>query len=201
MAAGRSKGASPLVAAAAALEEELRQYDELAAEARRTTIDGEKSLRRAIELVRDSAGRNDRIQEKLRALVAEMESARKRQVESLDALVHAARTLEQRAQQHDVLMSRFAELGESAKRINALTQELSKRREAGAPESEILEGLAAIQVEMATVVAEAEALGSRAREEQWPEVARQADAIRQQVLAAKNKLQLAHRTVASRAPS
>lgn len=195
------KTASPLVTAAAALDEELRAYDELAAEAKRAPMNSEKGLQRAIKIVQDSAGRNERIQEKLKGLVAEIELARTRQVESLNTLLEAARAVETRAQQHDGMMQRFAALGESARQVNTMTVALSERRQAGAAEAELLEGLNGIQIQMATVVAEAEALTILATEQDWPDFARQADAVRQQVLAAKNKLVLAHRTVATRAPS
>jgi hypothetical protein len=56
-------------------------------------------------------------------------------------------------------------------------------------------------MEMAAVVGEAETLVEAAKRETWPEIARQADGIRQQMLSANNKLALAQRTVASRAPS
>jgi hypothetical protein len=196
-----SRNAPPLVAAAAALDDELRAYDELAAEARRIKFDSEKSLQRGLRIVQESQERNDVVQEKLRALVAQIEQARVRQVESLNTLLEAAKTLQARAQEHDDLMARFAALGESSQRVNALTVELSAKRSAGASESEILQGLGEIQVHMASVVAEAEALAQRATAQGWPELARQADAVRQQVLAAKNKLALAHKTVATRAPS
>jgi hypothetical protein len=196
-----SKNVPPLVAAAAALDDELRAYDELAAEAHRIKFDSEKSLHRGLRIVQDSQERNDVIQEKLRALVAEIEQARGRQVESLNKLLEAAQTVQARVQEHEALMARFAALGESAQRVDALTLELSAKRTAGASESDLLQGLGEIQVQMATVVGEAEALAQRATEQDWPELARQADAVRQQVLAAKNKLALAHKAVATRAPS
>jgi hypothetical protein len=183
------------------VDDELRGYDELAQEARRTKIDGEKGLKRVVALVQESAGRNERIQEKLKTLVAEIEAARSRQVESLNTLLEAARTVEARAQQHEALMHRFVALGESAERVNTMALEISERKRAGAPEAELLERLNGIQMQMATVVAEAEALATRADEELWPDLARQANAVRQQVLAAKNKLSLAHKALASGAPS
>jgi hypothetical protein len=198
---GTPKALSPLVVAAAAVDDELRGYDELAQEARRTKIDGEKGLKRVVAIVQESAVRNDRIQEKLKVLVTEIEAARTRQVESLNTLLEAARTVEARAVQHESLMHRFAELGESAERVNAMAIEISERKRAGAPEAELLERLNGIQLQMATVVAEAEALATRADEEHWPDLARQANAVRQQVLAAKNKLSLAHKALASGAPS
>jgi hypothetical protein len=198
MASGARKGESPRVEAAAAVDEELRAYDALAEEARHLAIDGEKGLRRATAIVQDSAARQDRIQERLKALVGEIESARTRQVESLTALLEAARTLEVRARQHDEILQRFAALGESAKRCNELASSLSQRRAAGLSDTELLGGLVEIQTSMAAVAGEAEALCTRAQTDRWPEIARQVDSVRQQVLAAKNKLALAHRTMAGK---
>ena len=201
MAGAHANPPSPLVAAAAALEGELRAYDELAHEAQRLRIDGERGLRRGIAIVQESGGMSERIQERLRALVAEIEEVRARQVQSLTALLEAATTVEKRAQQHTELMQRFAALGESAGQVNALAMALSEKRAVGASDTELLPDLQGIQVHIDVVVAEAEALSHRAREEQWPDLARQADSLRQQVLSAKNKLALAYKTVAMRAPS
>jgi len=198
MATAGKKGDSPLVAAAAAVDEELRAYDALAEEARRLDIEGEKSLRRATAIIQDSASRQDRIQERLRALVDEIEHARTRQVQSLTALLEAARTLEARTQQHDAILQRFAALGESARACNELAVSLSQRRAAGLSDGEMLAGLVEIQTSMAAVVGEAEALTARAQTDRWPELARQVDSVRQQVLAAKNKLALAQKAMSQR---
>jgi hypothetical protein len=199
--ASAPKGMSSLVAAAAALDDELRAYDDLALEAKRAHTDSEKGLQRAIKIVQDSTGRNEHIQEKLQNLVKEIENARVRQEESLRALLGVAREVQSRAVQHEEMSQRFGALGESAKHVNTLTMALSERRETGATEAEVLAGLGEIQIQMAAVVAEAEVLTALANEQSWPEFARQADSVRQQVLAAKNKLVLAHRSMANRAPS
>jgi hypothetical protein len=192
------KGDSPLVAAAAAVDEELRAYDTLAEEARRLDIEGEKGLKRATAIIQDSASRQDRIQERLKALVDEIEHARTRQVESLTALLEAARTLEVRSRQHDEILRRFAALGESARHCNELAVSLSQRRAAGLTDSEMVAGLVEIQTSMAAVVGEAEALTTRAQSDNWPDLARQVDSVRQQVLAAKNKLALAQKAMSQR---
>ena len=49
--------------------------------------------------------------------------------------------------------------------------------------------------------AEADELTGIAEKDEWPEIARQGDAVRQQVNAAKNKLATAKRNIASGAPS
>jgi uncharacterized iron-regulated protein len=202
MSASRGPKTTPLlVAAAAALDDELRAYDELADELQHIKFNGEKALQRGLRIVQESQERTAVIQDKLRSLVAQIEETRGRQVQSLNVLLEGAKMLQSRSQEHDELLARFGAVGESARRVNELTVELSAKRAAGASESELLQGLAEIQTQMAAVVAEAEALAQRAEAQGWPEVGRQADAVRQQVLAAKNKLALAHKAFAGRAPS
>ncbi len=193
--------ASPLVVAAAALDDELRHYDALAKEASASPVNSGKALERAKQLVEESASRSEAIQERLRALVAQIEEARLRQVDSLKMLLEAARLVQARTKQYDALLGRFKALGEGAHSVNALASEVSLKRSAGASEAEILEGIGQIQVHMASVVAEAEAISALAASQDWPDVARQADAVRQQVLAAKNKLTVVQRAAAKRAPS
>jgi chromosome segregation ATPase len=183
------------------VDEELRAYDELARDAQRIEIDGEKSIARAARMLEDATKRQPAIQEKLRALVGEIEAARLQQQKSLDTLVEVSQSLQARATQYSELMDRFAELGEAAKGVNSLTTALSARRSEGAHEGELLAGLQELELRMNTVVERAESLAHDAEQYGWPEIARQADAVRQQVNAAKNKLVLAHRAVAGRAPS
>jgi len=197
----RSSSVTPLVAAAAAVDAELREYDELARAARRIALDGEKALAHAARLLSESTQRQPRIQEKLRALVGEIEGARLRQKESLDMLVETSRALEARANEFDALMRRFAAVGESAQAIHRLTSEISTRKSSGASEADLLEGLLQIEQQMGKVISDAEDLARSAGRDGWPEMSRQADSIRQQVGSAKNTLALACKTVASRAPS
>jgi hypothetical protein len=192
---------SPLVAAAAAVDEELREYEELAREARRIALDGEKGLARAARLLSESTTRQPRVQEKLKTLVGAIEGARVRQQESLDVLVEISRTLEARAGEFDALMKRFASVGESAQIIQQLTNAVSAKKNSGAPETELLDGLRALEEHMRKVVVDAQELAREAERTGWPEMARQADSIEQQVRAAKNKLALAYQHVAARAPS
>ena len=195
------KEPSPLVAAAAALDEERSGLTDLAEETKHEALDGERSMSRTTKALSASVEQQARIETRLRALVEEIERARVRQQESTKALVDVAHEVERRAKSRDALLARFAALGESAGYVNSLAVELGERKNAGAADAEILERLAGIQMEMAAVVGEAETLVEAAKRETWPEIARQADGIRQQMLSANNKLALAQRTVASRAPS
>jgi hypothetical protein len=196
-----AKKDSPLVLAAAALDEELRRYDALADEAKRSHIDSGKTLERAVRVVQESTAHNESVHQKLRGLVKEIEEARVRQVESLNVLLEAAKRAQARSEQYEALLKRFAALGETARRVNALAVEAEAKRLRGAPEAAILQGLDDVQTQMAAVAAEAEALLALATEQNWTDLERQADAVRQQVLAARNRLVAARRAAATRAPS
>jgi hypothetical protein len=193
--------ASPLVVAANAVHEEVRSYADLAAEAKRISLDSEKSLAKVSRLLEDATGRQGRVQEKVRALVSEIESIRVLQEQSLGALAEVARALEARAARFQALMQRFVALGERAKETNTLMTALAAKKESGAAEADLLEGFHDVEVSIDHVVADSEELSRDAGEDDWPEISRQADAIRQQVRAAKNRLTLAHRAIAGRAPS
>ena len=191
----------PLVAAAASLDEVLTGLSALAEGATHEPLDSEKSMSRAARALSAAVEQQGLIERCLRAVVDEIERARVHQQESTQTLLDAAHAVERRAKSRDALLARFSALGESARQANTLAVEVSERRTQGATETETLEHLSALQIEMASVVAEAEALAEAARAERWPEIARQADGARQAILAAKNKLALAHRSVASGAPS
>jgi hypothetical protein len=190
-----------LVAAAMALDDELRAFDELAREAREQRMNGQKALSRTTALLSESIHARERIESGVRNLVAEIGGCQKRQQDSIQILVDVAATLERRTKERDDLLARFAGLGASAARVNLLAANLSNRRQEGADEVEILGLLMDIQAEMTGVAAEADALTEAAETSEWPEIARQADAVRQQVNAVKSKLAAAHRNIASSAPS
>ena len=158
-------------------------------------------MARATRALADSALYHERIEAKLKALVAAIDGVRARQQTSVEALVSVAHTVELRAKSRDGLLRRFAELGGSAGQVNQLALELTTRSSEGASHEELFALLTSLEARMGGVVDEAQAIAEAASTEGWPEIARQADGIRQQTLSAKNKLALAYRSVASGAPS
>ncbi len=198
---GKPKEESDLLTAAAALEDEIRAFADLASQTKRESLDTDRSMARATRALSDSALYHERIEEKLKALVAAIEGVRLRQQSSVEALVAISRTVELRAKSRDAVLQRFAELGSSAAQVNQLALELGTRRGDGASSQELSALLTELDARMGGVVSDAQAIAEAAAADGWPEIARQADAIRQQTLAAKNKLVLAHRSIAGSAPS
>jgi chromosome segregation ATPase len=197
----RPKETPALVAAAASLVDELSALDALAEEARHCRMRTEKGLSRAARLLTDSVEYRARIEEKLRALVGEIEAARTQQQQSIQALLEVAHELDERSKERDTLLARFGALGATAAQVSALAVKLGDRRNEGAGEQELLERLGDIRGQMERVAAEARALAETAEAGGWTEIARQADALRQEVLSTQNKLAMAQRSLAARAPS
>ncbi len=198
---GRPKETPSLVVAAASLVDELRALDGLAEEAKHCRMRTEKGLSRATRLLTDSVEYRARIEEKLRALVMEIEAARTHQQQSIQALLEVAHELDERSKERDTLLSRFGALGASAAQVSELAVKLGERKSEGAGDQELLERLGDIRGQMDRVASEARALAEAAEVGGWAEIALQADALRQEILAAQNKLAMAQRSVAARAPS
>jgi hypothetical protein len=190
-----------LVAAAMALDDELRAFDEIARQAKDQRMNSQKTLGRTAAVLNESVEARARIEAGVRRLVTEIGGAQERQQRSVQALVEVAAELERRTKEREALLARFLGLGTSAASVNALAADLATRRQEGALETEVLELLREIQTKMSDVAAEADALAEAAEKDGWPEIARQADAVRQQVNAVKSKIAAAHRTISAGAPS
>jgi hypothetical protein len=195
------KDVPSLVAAAMALDDELRAFDEIARQAKDQRMNSQKTLGRTAAVLNESVEARARIEAGVRRLVTEIGGAQERQQRSVQALVEVAAELERRTKEREALLARFLGLGTSAASVNALAADLATRRQEGALETEVLELLREIQTKMSDVAAEADALAEAAEKDGWPEIARQADAVRQQVNAVKSKIAAAHRTISAGAPS
>jgi hypothetical protein len=93
-------------------------------------------------------------------------------------------------------MTRFAMLGETAKVLNEGLQKLGGYKGNpydGNDASELREALGQIDVGMTTVAQHAAELAKEAAARELSDLGRQADGLRQQILAAKNRLAHLHK--------
>jgi len=168
---------SELSEAALALDRELRRFEELAAQAAKVKLNSEKSLERATDALTRAAESQDRIHANVQQLVAAVAAARQRQETEAAALMARAEQISARRKEFAELLQRMAGLGEMARAIqNALREGPS--------------GLEDVQGPMQRIADEAAAIAHDAQEKDMEDVARQADVLRQQVLAARNKVGL-----------
>ena len=168
-----------LGAAAAALEAELRRFDQIAELLARLKLDSEKNLDRAMRAAQDAAQTEERVSAAVVELVAAVARARERQEGQATAVAERAREVGARRLELQAIVARFAELGSEASAINALLKEGG--------------GLDEAAERMEKIAGTAKGLRDDAEGRGFPEPARQAESLRQQMLSARNKLKLVER--------
>lgn len=198
-AAKKSEG--PLTAAASAFEVELERYERIAAELHRTEVSSEKTLSRSKKLLGESSECEQRLGALLGQLLQAMNGARETQQTSMQHALDAAQRLQRRADELNSLLARFAKLGEQAREVNEPVASIMAAQSSGASAEEILPALNDARGRMETIISGADAIATAAAEGNWPDLVREASALRDQVQASRNKLLRAHRDVAERAPS
>jgi chromosome segregation ATPase len=184
---------SPLVAAAEAFDETLRRFGALTEAAGRGGLDSQKGLERAGEMLKEIAACEEELQERAQALMTALGAARDTQQAQAVIVRDRALEIQKRTEDYRNVMLRFETLGQDASALNASAQGLAARR-GGADEmvrdGELLAGLDELQERMGAVAGRAESLASDARAADFDDLSRKADALRQQILAARNKISL-----------
>lgn len=183
------EGRAPLTEAAAALEAELKRFEELSAAARKVPLDSEKNLGRAARALAETADSQERTAVLVRALVEAINRARDHQQQTAEVLLARAEELKAQTENLEALLGRFKTLGADAREIQALVQAASER---GAARD--IEGALAIldqaREKIDGIATRATDLATDAKAKGIADVEREADSLRQQLLAARNKLGL-----------
>lgn len=188
-----TKEGTALSAAAAALDHELKKFEELVLAANKVPLTTEKNLGRAARAMSDAAEGHDRVAQAVRVLVTAITSARERQQVHADTIQARAEEIKERTQQYEELLRRFGGLGEEAAKLNASVQQVAlQRSEAKTPADNeaVVAQLAEIHRSMGELADKAGALQQASNDVEIEDVARQAESLRAQLLAARNKLSL-----------
>lgn len=180
---------APLTEAAAALEAELKRFEEMASSARKMPLDTEKNLARAARALQETADAQERTADLVRALVSAINHARDQQQAQAEALLARAEQLKAQTENLEDLLGRFKTLGADAREIQGLVQ-LASERGAAQDLPGALEVLDRAREKIDAIAGSASALANDARAKGISDVEREADSLRQQLLAARNKLSL-----------
>jgi hypothetical protein len=128
-------------------------------------------------------------------------SAREQQERQAALAAQRAEEVRERTAVYGELLKRFQALGAEAADLNAMGQNLSARKpDAGAGAARdpaFANGLRDLAQRMGEVADHAQGLLTAARDADFEDVARQAESLRQQLLAARNKVQLLHGSLAT----
>jgi DNA repair exonuclease SbcCD ATPase subunit len=173
------KPTSEVVRAAEALEDELEKLEALSRTVSKLRLDSEKNISKAARALNEAVTLPERLGERLRELATAMQELQRRQQAALEPLAMRATEIQQRMQRLGEHMQAFARLGEAAGQLTALLQ--SEQREDPS-------ALEQVESQLAQIADGARALFEQARADDFPEVARQADSLKQRISALRGRL-------------
>lgn len=174
------KDVPDIVRAAEALEAELVKLEILSRAVRKLRLDSEKSIARAAKELNEALAVPERLAAGLQGLAAAMQQMQTRQQAALEPLAEGAAEIQRRMGRLSEHLQAFAALGEAAARVTSMLQ-------AGNGDQAALFGQA--RSELTRIGEGARALLEAARGDDFPEVARDAEALKQRVQALKKKLE------------
>jgi methyl-accepting chemotaxis protein len=183
---------SELVNAAQSIEEELRKFEVLAEEVRTGALRSQKHLEKMGKLLTSVADCDERMVASMRTLLGVLNKWRDRQ-QTLAAEVNSrAQELQQRTQVYQDLMLRFSELGQEAGGLSSQMQQVAGMTQQGqaASAEEIISSLQQVNEKMTQVADNAGKLASDAEAQDFLDVSRDAESLRQQLLSARNRANL-----------
>jgi len=202
--ATRSKPAdSPLVASAEAFDETLKRFAALADGLRKGRLDSQSNLERAAENLKRVAGCEEELQAHAQALTVALAAARDAQQEQAEAIRVRALEIQARGEELTRLMRGFEAIGKDAAALNASAQQLAARKRTPdemVKDGELLAGLDDLQERMTAVLAAGEQLAADARQADFDDLSSKVDSLRQQILAARNKIGLLKEALVRAAP-
>ena len=181
-----------LVTAAASIEEELRTFESLAEEVRTGPLRAQKHLEKMGKLLTSVADCDERLVAHMRTLLGVLNGWRDRQQALAAEVNQRAQELQERTRQYQALMERFAGLGQEAGALSASMQGLAKTTQGGEamkPEA-LIQSLQGVNEKMAQVAERARELSQDAQAQDFADISRDAESLRQQLLAALNRAHL-----------
>ncbi len=183
---------SELVNAATAIEEELRRFESLAEEVRSGPLRSQKHLEKMGKLLNAVADCDERMVANMRALLSVLNGWRDRQQALAAEVNNRALELQERTKVYQSLMERFSALGQEAGSLSTHMQQIAGRTQQGEPvkAEDIIASLQMMNDRMSEVAANAGALASDAEAQDFMDVARDADSLKQQLLSARNRANL-----------
>jgi hypothetical protein len=189
------KNEGPLTAASQALEDELRTFEELVEELARLHVNSDKTLQRARHSLEACSEFEQKLAGRLRAFAEAMQLMQAKQQECMKTALEHAQRIQQRNDARNALLERVNALGLRARDINAPMNELVADEASHGDAAHVLARIQDVGERLEAVIAEAAAVACAAKEEDWQDIARDADVLKQQLQSARNKVLVAQRFV------
>jgi DNA repair exonuclease SbcCD ATPase subunit len=144
------------------------------------------------KLLNQVADCDERMVANMRSLLTVLNGWRDRQQALASEVNTRALELQERTKVYQSLMERFASLGQEASSLSANMQQVANRTAAGEPmkAEEIISSLQTVNERMTAVADNAGSLATDAQAQDFVDIARDAESLRQQLLAARNRANL-----------
>jgi DNA repair exonuclease SbcCD ATPase subunit len=168
-----------LIRAATALENEIATLEAVSRAARKLPLNSEKNIVKAGKELSQALALQERLGDKLRELAAAMGGMQSRQEAAIVPLAEFASEIQIRMERLEKHLQAYAALGKSAADVTTLVQSESGDRSA------IIEQLQARLIELETGARE---LVEAARADDFPDLVRDADTLKQRVAAVRKRL-------------
>jgi len=181
-----------LVEAAAALEEELERMGAIAREAQQLPLDSQRNLQLTQERLLELAAEEPKLQPLVNGLMAAVTELVQEQRAQAAAVVARTEELSRRREVFQQLMVRYAGLGRATEGLSTLVQKfaIDIQQNAGEAASTHASSLEAVQETMTQLIDTAKEVFQAARQDNFEDIAQQTDSLRQQILSARDKLNL-----------
>jgi methyl-accepting chemotaxis protein len=186
----KSKQESELVSAAEALDQGFRRFEQLTEGIQRVPLNSQKNLLRASEMLTEIAGLGEALQRQLGSVVAAIAKFRQKQEGQADRVQKQAEQVQERSRALQGLLEQYRTLGESARQLNLGLQKLSTAAVDGSGAISLLAGLQELEPGVEELMQGASSLAERASVLGFADMAHQADSLRQQLQAVRNKVNL-----------
>jgi hypothetical protein len=173
-----AKPSSEIVSAAQELEDELARLEALSRSTRKMRLTSDKNLARAASELQETMAIPDRLAERLQTVSAALVRMQQRQQAALEPLAAFAIELQQRAELLSNHMQAFGALGQAAGEVN---EQLAAARGDRA-------AFAKAEARLAEISEQARALFEAARGDDFPDIAREADVLKQRMAALSKRL-------------
>ena len=176
--AKRDRQVSDIVRAAEALEEEIVRLETISKSARKIRLSSGKNIARAAEQLNETLALPERLAQRLQEVAAAMTSMQERQHAALEPLTAFAVEIQKRTQRLGEHMQSFDALGKAAGEVN---EQLAASQGDSA-------GVARAEARLHEISEAARAVFEAARADDFPEIAREADVLKQRLAALRKRL-------------
>ena len=175
-----AKDTSDLVRAAEALEAELLNLENMSRAVRKIRLNSEKNIGKAASELSEALTLPERLGAGLAALARAMGELQVRQTAALEPLAAFASEIQARMELLQTHMQAFAELGKLAQEVTAMLQTTAGER------ALLVDGA---EAKLGKIADGAKTLFEAAHADDFPEVAREADTLKQRVQALRRRLE------------